>query len=62
MVKLLPNQVTAHAAARSSGPRATVSSRILVTLKQLRQDDGFAKLLAAEDLAAVPELKGQYTV
>lgn len=45
-----------------AGQRESRLMRILVAFKQLRQDDGFATLLAAEDLARVPELKGQYSV
>ncbi len=45
-----------------AGQRESRLMRILVTLKQLRQDEGFVKLLAAEGLAQPPELKGQYTV
>ena len=36
--------------------------RILVTLEELRRDEGFVKLLATEDLTESPELKGQYTI
>jgi len=45
-----------------AGQRENRLMRILVALKDLRQDEGFAKLLAAEGLANMPELKGQYTV
>ena len=44
------------------GQRESRLMQILVALKQLRQDDGFAKVLAAESLAEAPELKGQYTI
>jgi hypothetical protein len=33
-----------------------------MTLKELRLDQGFVKLLAAEGIAKAPELKGEYTV
>jgi len=45
-----------------AGQRESRLMRILVTLKELRGDDGFIKLLGAEGLADVPELKGQYTI
>ena len=45
-----------------AGQRESRLMRILVALKQLRQDEGFAKALAAESLAEAPELKGQYTI
>jgi len=44
------------------GQRENRLMRILVTLQGLRQDKGFVKLLAAEDLADVPALKGEYTL
>lgn len=45
-----------------AGQRESRLMRILVTLKDLRQDSAFVKLLAAEGLGDSPELKGQYTV
>lgn len=45
-----------------AGQRESRLMRILMVLKQLRRDETFVKLLTAEKLTEVPELKGQYTV
>jgi hypothetical protein len=51
-----------EAFAFEAGQRESRLMRILMALKELRRDDGFAKLLATEGLTDAPELKGQYTV
>ena len=45
-----------------AGQRESRLMQILMALKQLRRDETFVKLLSAEKLTDVPELKGQYTV
>jgi len=45
-----------------SGQRENRLMRLLVTLAELRKDDVFAKLLGAEGLAELPELKGEYSI
>jgi ParB family chromosome partitioning protein len=45
-----------------AGQRESRLMQILMALKQLRRDETFAKLLSAEKLTEIPELKGQYTV
>lgn len=45
-----------------AGQRESRLMRLLVTLKDLHRDEAFAKLLAANGLAQMPELKGEYSV
>lgn len=45
-----------------AGQRESRLMRILVTLKELGRDAKFSKILAADGLATVPELKGEYAV
>ena len=45
-----------------AGQRENRLMRVLMAFKELQRDEGFSKLLAAEGLAKVPELKGEYTV
>jgi len=45
-----------------AGQRESRLMRVLVTLKELRRDEGFVTLLGTEGLADAPELKGQYTI
>ncbi len=45
-----------------AGQRESRLMRILMAMKELRRDERFGKLLAAEGLTDMPELKGQYAV